>query len=479
MKKKLIIIFLMFSFYSSVLSQNKIVLNNKVKKNSFGIDISFNKFQSKIKDFNFYRLNFDKSQMFIDSTFRGRNLNFIYEFNQNPIYVFPGDTLIIQEGINNYIFKGSRQIEWNFIHELKLLGAPLLGFEGWSFNLLSKSDNFFQSAINKKDSILKIINSKVFSPNFSYLINRDINCSFLSTITRLDREMNKKNKLLAFEYFQNYEEYFLTETNRNSWAFYVGLLDWNQFLTNYKNPTVEKGISKTKYEFAVTDYDYGRNYKNRIEAAKLLKNPIRDEIIFELMRLKYRTNSWENVEEASSFLKYFQNNCENKEMIEEMNVLSGTFLKKNLISSNSKIWGETKMMPINEKITTWNQFVNENNGNVIYVDFWASWCGPCIKEIKESYEILKNFEKNKMKFVNISIDENLDFWKSSIKKLKIENDRMNFVIDPKSELAKYFKASESIPRHILIDKEGNIRTMMAPGANSIMFQKAINDLLIE
>ncbi len=112
-------------------------------------------------------------------------------------------------------------------------------------------------------------------------------------------------------------------------------------------------------------------------------------------------------------------------------------------------------------------------GKVIYVDLWATWCGPCMVEMP-SYEKLKQkYASNpNVAFVSLSIDDNESLWKGSITKRKA--DGIQWLIN-RSKLQAYNIVG--IPRSLLIDKDFKMVNMAAPMPSEVAAVKEIDALL--
>ncbi len=102
--------------------------------------------------------------------------------------------------------------------------------------------------------------------------------------------------------------------------------------------------------------------------------------------------------------------------------------------------------------------LSELKGKVVYIDFWASWCGPCRQMMPFSKQLHGNLtdkQKKQITFLYISIDANEEAWKKSITDLSIDGLQ---VISPgnwSSKVCSYFQIN-SIPRYMIMDKKGNI-----------------------
>ena len=92
-------------------------------------------------------------------------------------------------------------------------------------------------------------------------------------------------------------------------------------------------------------------------------------------------------------------------------------------------------------------------GKYVYIDIWATWCGPCKAEIPHLQQLEKEMKGKKIVFVSISCDENKAEWEKYVKKQCLGGVQLYM---GKGKDMKNFYQIEAIPRFILLDKKGNI-----------------------
>jgi thiol-disulfide isomerase/thioredoxin len=96
------------------------------------------------------------------------------------------------------------------------------------------------------------------------------------------------------------------------------------------------------------------------------------------------------------------------------------------------------------------------NGKLTYIDVWATWCGPCCKEIPHLEKLVEKFKGNdKVQFISISTDQDVDAWKAKLNKDKPQWSQ--YILTPENN--KTFCESwgiTGIPRFIMIDSKGQI-----------------------
>ncbi len=94
-------------------------------------------------------------------------------------------------------------------------------------------------------------------------------------------------------------------------------------------------------------------------------------------------------------------------------------------------------------------------GKVVYLDFWASWCGPCMREVPYAKELKKRFVGvDDLVFLYISVDEDEIAWRRTVEMQEIKGVHLN-VKGMGSETAQLYNV-KGVPSFFIIDRNGLI-----------------------
>lgn len=94
-------------------------------------------------------------------------------------------------------------------------------------------------------------------------------------------------------------------------------------------------------------------------------------------------------------------------------------------------------------------------GKYVLVDFWASWCGPCRREMPKLVEAYAKYKNKDFEIVGVSLDRDGEAWKKGIEQLGITWPQMSDLKYWDSEASKLY-AVRGIPHLMLLDKDGTI-----------------------
>ena len=92
-------------------------------------------------------------------------------------------------------------------------------------------------------------------------------------------------------------------------------------------------------------------------------------------------------------------------------------------------------------------------GKVVYVDFWASWCGPCKQSFPWLDDLVREYSSQNFVVIGVNVDKDRDRAERFLNETPAE---FSIVYDPKGELATAYKVA-GMPSGILIDRAGHVR----------------------
>lgn len=240
------------------------------------------------------------------------------------------------------------------------------------------------------------------------------------------------------------------------------------------------------------DFMFSPGYKNivnshyREEASKLIKtDSVAQDIAFLVAVSKAENEKIKNqllFEEANygitytsdleGFYKlYMDNSTDNNQ-------------KEKITESYNKLKSVAKGQP-SPKFVNYENFnggtssLDDFKGKYVYIDVWATWCGPCKREIPFLKELEKKYHGKNIEFISISVDKakDHDTWKKMVTDLELKGVQLFADKDWDSQFVKDYLI-KGIPRFILIDTEGNIINSNAKRPSNPELVEVINSLNI-
>jgi thiol-disulfide isomerase/thioredoxin len=119
--------------------------------------------------------------------------------------------------------------------------------------------------------------------------------------------------------------------------------------------------------------------------------------------------------------------------------------------------------------------LNEQKGHVVVLDFWASWCGPCMQSMPQVDSIVAKFAAQGVKLLTVNMQEDSTAASSALERLKISP---AVALDIDGAVAERFQVT-AIPHTVVINPDGNVAQLFIGASPQFaeQLEAAISDLL--
>ena len=362
----------------------------------------------------------------------------------------------------------------------------------------------YQPKFNRNSSLFFNTNIDHFEIQLYNFINQEIGSFYEKHILKDKFNAECKNyfqKLIHYEYLSALS-YFILKQNQGivinehvktpiskeinlDWLTFDDLENSLRDINFYDLHIFQQYIFQTKLLFSLDQYDYPLKDIEDFQSFSIhFFNFVKHDVSSDLLVFCFHNY----VSQYGSFLQtktfdYLINILKSEKInsikIQEIEKIYKNISKEDIIEEEKHTKDKNIKHDFYMEDVNGNQaYLSDYEGFVLYVDIWASWCGPCRRQfpyVKELKQKLSRKQLKKIKFIYISIDNDYDKWRNSMSQLDIKNQGEHF-ISPASNFngaGSYFEAA-SIPRYILIDRNGDISDNNAkrPSDDSIL-----NDLI--
>ena len=121
--------------------------------------------------------------------------------------------------------------------------------------------------------------------------------------------------------------------------------------------------------------------------------------------------------------------------------------------------------------------LKQYKNKVVYVDFWASWCGPCRQSFPWLNDMQAKYKKKGLVVIGVNLDEEPEMAHTFLKSVPA---KFRLYSDPVGKLAQKYEVM-GMPSSVIIDGKGKIReTHIGFKKNkALAYEKSITDLLDE
>ncbi|WP_439879696.1 TlpA family protein disulfide reductase [Pontibacter sp. MBLB2868] len=249
---------------------------------------------------------------------------------------------------------------------------------------------------------------------------------------------------------------------------YASLLNENSFPESDPFKSATYNLAKLMSDSLKATGNMGIEKQYELIKKLNLKKDIEDFLLFTMMKFYKPSNS------LSEFEKTVHRYNPNK-----AHIAFKEYLQKNLelAKLETKNANEDLLVQIDGNTTMLHKVLDKQKGKVIVVDFWASWCAPCIAQFPHSKKLEESLQDEDVVFMSISMDKDRYRWEKRSGELKL-NPGANYLMvsNFESQLASSLKISE-IPRYIIINKSGQIVNRNAPRPQDPELLEEVRNLL--
>ncbi len=410
-------------------------------------------------------------------------------FYNFKVFATPGDSVNFELKNGEWVFEGKNSAHYNFFKQKEMIELNWPQYVGDIEDYKESCKSIYEQKIelfhkyitdnqNVSEEFISAVKSEL---KFEYLYNlispRDVKSGIEGLYTNnvngifssINDEFNTEEKGFfdAKNYFDDIKlgdfqkpDLVTNDYFKRSMVEYIRHYFINQELLDYSKATfveekmfIENNFTDELRNYAIgrliTDY-HRKGFGNNLENIKLMKKVI----------IQYSDKSSD-----PSYVK----------ILDSINRSLETFnlqLPKEIFDG--------KVVNLEGDTLSINDVFNSVKGKIKVLDFWASWCYPCLKEITQAVAFRKELSSNEnVSFIYFSVDNDRSKWVTKSQQLKenINTVHQYLLLDKKNSVLLRFLRVNAIPKYTILDSNGVIMLDNAPNpSDSTNFKRIIDEI---
>ena len=181
-----------------------------------------------------------------------------------------------------------------------------------------------------------------------------------------------------------------------------------------------------------------------------------------------------NQEEFTTMLAHYADTL--KELIANVGDTAYLHKEESTLANSVSVWADRKLAVDNKPkpgeqaadftypdIDGMELSLSSFKGTLVYVDVWATWCGPCKAEIPALKQLEADYHDKNITFMSVSVDEDKELWQNMVKQKQLGG--VQLFANGWSKIAKDY-AIFGIPNFMLFAADGSVITTNAPRPSS-------------
>ena len=376
-----------------------------------------------------------------------------------PIYLKPSFNLKLSIDTKNttkYVeYNGLGANENNYLIEHNVLKESS-GMQNYYYGYYAKFDEHI--FLKQTDSLFSLRHKflkeqKNLDSDFIYLEEKALEYERLDRLSGYEMMHGFVTKNRSFKVSDNfpnpYEDIDLTDEKLSISPYYIG------FLESYLKKVTRAKMNNNNSSDPI------------LKALESIEENIKTLSLREVLAYNIGKDDLKRSKDIDVAFKKYNDLTEDKKRKEEVKQVYLSLRK----IAKGEISPTFKLFDIDENLIS----LSDLKGKYIYIDIWATWCGPCKTEIPALKKLERHFKDTDIQFVSICYRDHKERWENMVKEKKLGGIQL-FAPNKNISFFKDYQVT-GIPHFILIDKDGRIIESNAKRPSNPKLKKQLQKLL--